>query len=66
MFRREKNVIECISNGAVHSSKFVWAIGANLVVYTALLYFANAILSFAGEMVGIQDLTFNVSTFSFH
>ncbi|KAI6177094.1 Sodium/nucleoside cotransporter [Aphelenchoides bicaudatus] len=59
MFRSEKNVIECISNGAVHSSKFVWAIGANLVVYTALLYLANAILTFGGEMVGIRDLTFN-------
>ncbi|KAI6241016.1 Sodium/nucleoside cotransporter [Aphelenchoides fujianensis] len=57
--REASNVIECISNGAVHSAKFVWAIGANLVVYTALLYLMNAVITYCGNLVGIQDLTFN-------
>uniref|UniRef100_A0A914RBV7 Uncharacterized protein n=1 Tax=Parascaris equorum TaxID=6256 RepID=A0A914RBV7_PAREQ len=30
------NILQCICDGAYHSSKFVWAIGANLVVYIAL------------------------------
>ncbi|KAI6214995.1 Sodium/nucleoside cotransporter [Aphelenchoides besseyi] len=57
--REATNVLECVSNGAVHSAKFVWAIGANLVVYTALLYLANAIIAYFGGLIGIEDLTFN-------
>ncbi|KAI6188047.1 Sodium/nucleoside cotransporter [Aphelenchoides besseyi] len=57
--REATNVLECVSNGAVHSAKFVWAIGANLVVYTALLYLANAIITYFGGLIGIADLTFN-------
>ncbi|GMR42110.1 hypothetical protein PMAYCL1PPCAC_12305, partial [Pristionchus mayeri] len=38
----ESNILECISNGAVHSAKFVFEIGANLIVYLALLALLNS------------------------
>lgn len=61
MFRREEeSVIECISNGAVHSSRFVWAIAANLLVYAALLAFVNGVLGYIGELVGVDELSFDV------
>ena len=59
-FRADNNILECISNGAVHSSHFVWAIGANLIVYIALLALLNTAVGFFGDMVGIADLSFNV------
>ncbi|VDD86260.1 unnamed protein product [Enterobius vermicularis] len=57
--RGANNILECISNGACHSSKFVWAIGANLVVYLALLALLNKATWWLGDTVGIKDLSFN-------
>ena len=48
----ENNVIECISNGAVSTVHIVWAIAANLVVFLALLAFANEIIIWLAGMVG--------------
>lgn len=59
-FSGANNILECISNGACHSSKFVWAIGANLVVYLALLALLNKATWWLGDTVGIKDLSFNV------
>jgi nucleoside transporter len=53
------NLLECISNGAVHASQFVWAIGANLIVYTALLAMFNAWAGFVGTRLGYEDWSFN-------
>ncbi|CAD5222443.1 unnamed protein product [Bursaphelenchus xylophilus] len=57
--REANNLLECISNGAVHSAQFIGAIAANLVVYTALLYLINSIMGWIGECVDIQDLSLN-------
>uniref|UniRef100_F1L1R8 Sodium/nucleoside cotransporter n=1 Tax=Ascaris suum TaxID=6253 RepID=F1L1R8_ASCSU len=57
--REVSNILQCICDGAYHSSKFVWAIGANLVVYIALLALLNAVVRFFGSLVDIQDLSFN-------
>ncbi|KHN87847.1 Solute carrier family 28 member 3 [Toxocara canis] len=57
--RDASNILDCICSGAYHSSKFVWAIGANLVVFIALLAFLNAVIGFLGSLVDIHDLTFN-------
>uniref|UniRef100_A0A0N5AJH0 Sodium/nucleoside cotransporter n=1 Tax=Syphacia muris TaxID=451379 RepID=A0A0N5AJH0_9BILA len=57
--RGANNILECISNGACHSSKFVWAIGANLIVYLALLALLNTVVWWLGDTVGIKDLSFN-------
>lgn len=61
-FRPESNMLECISNGAVHSAQFVWVIGANLLVFTALLALLNSIIGWCGDLIDIPDLTFNVRT----
>jgi pyrimidine nucleoside transport protein len=53
------NLLECISNGAVHASQFVWAIGANLIVYIALLAMLNTWAGFIGTRLGYDDWSFN-------
>uniref|UniRef100_A0AC34GT81 Sodium/nucleoside cotransporter n=1 Tax=Panagrolaimus sp. ES5 TaxID=591445 RepID=A0AC34GT81_9BILA len=53
------NLLECISNGAVHASQFVWAIGANLIVYIALLAMFNTWAGFVGTRLGYDDWSFN-------
>lgn len=57
--RGANNILECISNGACHSSKFVWAIGANLIVYLALLALLNQATWWIFESVNIHDMSFN-------
>ncbi|KAK0393290.1 hypothetical protein QR680_000135 [Steinernema hermaphroditum] len=57
--RGHNNVLECISDGAVHSAQFVGAIAANLIVYIALLAFVNSVLSYFGSLVNYPELTFN-------
>jgi len=55
----ENNILECISNGACAATQYVWAIGANLIVFLALLAFLDAIIGFLGGLVGHGDLNFN-------
>ncbi|TKR70710.1 hypothetical protein L596_022698 [Steinernema carpocapsae] len=57
--RGHNNVLECISDGAVHSAQFVAAITANLIVYLALLALLNSVLGFFGTLVDYPELTFN-------
>lgn len=59
--RGNNNLLECISNGAVHASQFVWAIGANLIVYIALLAMLNTWAGFIGTRLGYDDWSFNVN-----
>uniref|UniRef100_A0A7E4VTM7 Sodium/nucleoside cotransporter n=1 Tax=Panagrellus redivivus TaxID=6233 RepID=A0A7E4VTM7_PANRE len=57
--REERNFLECISNGAVHASSFIWAIAANLIVYMALLTLANTTVAYFGDRLGYEDWSFN-------
>jgi len=57
--RKAGSFLECLSFGAVHASHFVWAIASNLVVYIALLSLTNSIVAYAGNLVGIPDLSFD-------
>lgn len=59
-FSEETSVLECISNGAVDSTKYVFSIAANLIVYTALLAFSNSLLIWLGSLVGWEGFTLNV------
>ncbi|CAD5217687.1 unnamed protein product [Bursaphelenchus okinawaensis] len=58
--REANNLLECISNGAIHSAQFIGAIAANLVVYTALLYLVNSVMGWIGVLIGIPDLSLNM------
>lgn len=62
-FRENKSLLECVTTGAKASSRLVIDIAVNLVVYVALLYLVNHILTFSGQLVGIEDFTFNVNYF---
>jgi len=57
--REASNILECISNGACHASGFVFAIGANLIVYIALLAMGNTCAGWVGNMLGYDDWSFN-------
>uniref|UniRef100_A0A1I7Z2E8 Nucleos_tra2_C domain-containing protein n=1 Tax=Steinernema glaseri TaxID=37863 RepID=A0A1I7Z2E8_9BILA len=57
--RGQNNVLECISDGAVHSAQFVGAIAANLIVYIALLACLNSVLSYFGSLVNHPEFSFN-------
>ena len=60
----ENNVIECLSNGAVGTVHLVWAIASNLVVFLALLAFADAIVVWLSGMVGASlDFTMLMGLF---
>lgn len=64
--RESNNILECISNGACHASGFVWAIGANLIVYIAILALGNQCAAFFGNLLGYDDWSFNVSISDYH
>ncbi|XP_011520516.1 sodium/nucleoside cotransporter 1 isoform X7 [Homo sapiens] len=69
-FRREEgvkltygdaqNLIEAASTGAAISVKVVANIAANLIAFLAVLDFINAALSWLGDMVDIQGLSFQL------
>uniref|UniRef100_A0A2C9JNV4 Sodium/nucleoside cotransporter n=1 Tax=Biomphalaria glabrata TaxID=6526 RepID=A0A2C9JNV4_BIOGL len=54
----ERNMIEAASNGASMSVKLVANIGVNLIAFVALLHFINATLTWFGDRVGVDNLTF--------
>jgi pyrimidine nucleoside transport protein len=54
------NIIEAASAGAGASVKLVANIAANLIAFIALLEFLNTFLSWMGDRVGVEDLTFQV------
>ncbi|XP_069909374.1 sodium/nucleoside cotransporter 2 isoform X1 [Oryctolagus cuniculus] len=57
---KESNVLEAASNGATDAIALVANVAANLVAFLAVLAFINAALSWLGELVDIQGLTFQV------
>ncbi|KAH9523620.1 hypothetical protein Btru_040466 [Bulinus truncatus] len=54
----ERNLIEAASNGASVSVKLVANIAVNLIAFVALLHFINATLTWFGDRVGVDGLTF--------
>ena len=54
-------MIEAASNGASASIKIVGAIAVNVLAFLSLLAFLNATLTWFGDRVGIEGLTFEVS-----
>ncbi|KFV48267.1 Sodium/nucleoside cotransporter 2, partial [Gavia stellata] len=56
----EQNILEAASNGAAASVGLVANIAANLIAFLAVLEFINAALRWFGEMVDIEDLSFQV------
>lgn len=61
--RDAQNLIEAASTGAAISVKVVANIAANLIAFLAVLDFINAALSWLGELVDIQGLTFQVKDY---
>ena len=58
--RRERNLLEAISAGAGASIKLVANIAVNLIAFLALLAFLNAVVAYAGELVGHEGISFQV------
>ncbi|XP_055134962.1 sodium/nucleoside cotransporter 2 isoform X4 [Symphalangus syndactylus] len=57
---KERNVLEAASNGATDAISLATNVAANLIAFLAVLAFINAALSWLGELVDIQGLTFQV------
>ncbi|XP_054420905.1 sodium/nucleoside cotransporter 2 [Pteronotus mesoamericanus] len=57
---KEKNILEAASNGATDAISLATNVAANLIAFLAVLAFINAALSWLGELVDIQGLTFQV------
>ncbi|XP_024423929.2 sodium/nucleoside cotransporter 2 isoform X3 [Desmodus rotundus] len=57
---KEKNILEAASNGATDAISLAANVAANLIAFLAVLAFINAALSWLGELVDIQGLTFQV------
>ncbi|XP_045142233.1 sodium/nucleoside cotransporter 1 [Echinops telfairi] len=55
-----QNLLEAASSGAAVSIRIVANIAANLIAFLAVLAFINAALSWLGDMVDIQDLSFQL------
>lgn len=54
----EHNLIEAASNGASASIKIVGAVAVNVLAFLSLLAFLNATLTWFGDRVGVDGLTF--------
>ena len=52
------NVIDATANGALNGGRIAVIVGALLIAFISLIALANGLLSGAGEIVGIDDLTF--------
>ena len=61
-FRVETNILEAASNGAQSCIKLVTFIIVNLLVFTSLIDFLDNTFAWFGERVGMDNLTFEVST----
>uniref|UniRef100_A0A9L0JC13 Sodium/nucleoside cotransporter n=1 Tax=Equus asinus TaxID=9793 RepID=A0A9L0JC13_EQUAS len=57
---KEKNILEAASSGATDAIGLAANVAANLIAFLAVLAFINAALSWLGELVDIQGLTFQV------
>lgn len=59
-YRSDDNVIGALSSGASASVKIVATVVVNLIAFIATLHFLNAVLTWFGDRVGIEELTFQV------
>ncbi|CDW56604.1 sodium:nucleoside cotransporter 2 [Trichuris trichiura] len=57
MFTRHENLLDAISAGAIDALKIILEMGANLVVFVALLALTNSCIRWLGDRVGILDLS---------
>ncbi|XP_008060845.1 sodium/nucleoside cotransporter 2 [Carlito syrichta] len=57
---KEKNILEAASSGATDAIGLATNVAANLIAFLAVLAFINAALSWLGELVDIQGLSFQV------
>jgi len=53
-------VIEALSSGAMTSIKIIASVTVNIIAFIAMLSFINAVLTWFGNRVGIEELTFQV------
>ncbi|XP_044521007.1 sodium/nucleoside cotransporter 1-like [Gracilinanus agilis] len=60
LYGEAQNLLEAVTNGAAISVGVVANIAANLIAFLAILAFINTTLSWLGEMVNIQGLSFQV------
>lgn len=60
LFRNEVNVVDAAAAGASNAVSLAANIAANLIAFIALLTFINATLTWFGQRVGIEELTFQV------
>ena len=58
--RSEVNFIEAASAGASNAISLVSNIAANVIAFWALFQFVNSTLTWFGQRVGIQQLTYQV------
>nr|XP_004466843.1 sodium/nucleoside cotransporter 2 [Dasypus novemcinctus] len=57
---KEKNILEAASNGATDAIGLATNVAANLIAFLAVLAFINATLSWLGDLVDVQGLSFQV------
>jgi len=61
MYRPEGNVLDAASQGAIQGITLVGCILANLIAFIAFVALLNAMLSWFGNLVGFDELSFEVS-----
>jgi len=54
------NFIDAAASGAANAIALVANIAANLIAFIAILYFINATLTWFGQRVGVEKLTYEV------
>jgi len=59
--RAEGNIIEAAAAGAAAAIPLVANIIVTVIAFIAILYFINATLTWFGQRVGIEELTFQVT-----
>lgn len=60
-YRKERNIMEAISVGAMGAVKLVANVVVNLVAFVAILAFIDASLSYFGSRVGHPEISFDAS-----
>ena len=60
-YSTEHNIIEAATNGATASIKIIGSILVNIIAFLSLLAFLNATLTWFGDRVGVENLTFEVN-----
>lgn len=59
-FRAYSNALEAVSRAAVEAVKIVATICANILVFIALLQFADRTVEWFGDQAGVPHLTLSV------